>query len=338
VPAAKSDDFRDQDSIMHPAYSVILFTTASGAGYGLLTLVGFGALLGGLPPDPVLGLAGVGLALALISAGLLSSTAHLGHPERAWRALSQWPTSWLSREGVLAIATFVPVVLFGFAWGVLGHLDFAARMCGVLGAVLSMATVFATGMIYASLTTIRQWSNVWTVPVYLSLSLATGGILLGACASLLTEETRAIAVVALALLGVAGLLKHLYWRSIDQSPPPTDAGTATGLGRFGPVRQLEAPHTQANFVMREMGYTVARRHVRRLRRLVSLFLFAFPAALVLLAFLSANRDAAAIGNLAWIAATASACFGVAIERWLFFAEAEHVVMAYYGGRKPEHEG
>jgi sulfite dehydrogenase (quinone) subunit SoeC len=323
---------------MHPAYSVILFTTASGAGYGLLTLVGFGAVLGGLPPDPILGLAGVGLALALISAGLLSSTAHLGHPERAWRALSQWRTSWLSREGVLAIATFVPAVLFGFGWGALGRLDFAVRLCGVLGAILSMATVFATGMIYASLTTIRQWSNIWTVPVYLSLSLATGGLLLGACASLLTEETSAIAVITLALPGVAGLLKHLYWRAIGNLPPSIDAGTATGLGRFGTVRQLEAPHSQANFVMREMGYTVARRHARRLRRLVSLLLFVLPAALVFLAFLSSSRYAAAMGNVAWIAATASAGIGVAIERWLFFAEAEHVVMAYYGGRRREHEG
>jgi DMSO reductase anchor subunit len=208
----------------------------------------------------------------------------------------------------------------------------------VLGAILSMATVFATGMIYASLTTIRQWSNIWTVPVYLSLSLATGELLLGACASILTEETPAIAIVALVLLASAALVKHLYWRGIDNLPPPTDAGTATGLGRFGTVRQLEAPHSRANFVMREMGYVVARRHARRLRRLVGLLLFVLPAAFVLLAFLSAHRDAAAISNAAWIAATASAGIGVAIERWLFFAEAEHIVMAYYGGSRPEHEG
>ena len=30
------------------------------------------------------------LALLLITAGLLSSLKHLGRPERAWRALSQW--------------------------------------------------------------------------------------------------------------------------------------------------------------------------------------------------------------------------------------------------------
>ena len=88
---------------MHPAASVILFTVTSGMGYGLLALLAVLGSLGVLPPDPGLGLAGFGTALALITAGLLASIFHLGHPERAWRALSQWRTSWLSREGVLAI-------------------------------------------------------------------------------------------------------------------------------------------------------------------------------------------------------------------------------------------
>ena len=90
---------------MHPAYSVILFTTASGAGYGLLVWLCLCGLFGLVPTERWLGIAGFGLAFALITAGLLSSTAHLGRPERAWRAFSQWRTSWLSREGVMAVAT-----------------------------------------------------------------------------------------------------------------------------------------------------------------------------------------------------------------------------------------
>ena len=86
--------------------SVIFFTTASGAGYGLLALVGVLAPLGLVPSDGRFGAAALGLAFVLITAGLLSSTLHLGHPERAWRAFSQWRSSWLSREGVLSVATF----------------------------------------------------------------------------------------------------------------------------------------------------------------------------------------------------------------------------------------
>ena len=52
---------------MHPAYSVIVFTTASGAGYGLLIWLAAGVALGLLPRTPVLGFVGLGLALALIT-------------------------------------------------------------------------------------------------------------------------------------------------------------------------------------------------------------------------------------------------------------------------------
>ena len=115
---------------MHPAYSVILFTTASGAGYGLLVWLALLGMLGLVPPDSGLGLVGIASALALITAGLLASTAHLGRPERAWRAFSQWRTSWLSREGVLAVATYIPAGLLALGWVVLGRLDWPVRRHG----------------------------------------------------------------------------------------------------------------------------------------------------------------------------------------------------------------
>jgi DMSO reductase anchor subunit len=101
---------------VHPALSVILFTVASGTGYGLAFWLGLGAALGLVAADRWFGLVALGLALALISFGLLASTFHLGHPERAWRAFSQWRSSWLSREGVLAVATYVPLGLFALGW------------------------------------------------------------------------------------------------------------------------------------------------------------------------------------------------------------------------------
>ena len=105
----------DKENIMHPAFSVIFFTSASGAGYGLLTLLGLFATLDWLPLNAPFNLSVITLALVLITAGLLSSTAHLGHPERAWRALSQWRSSWLSREGVFAIITYIPASIFWLA-------------------------------------------------------------------------------------------------------------------------------------------------------------------------------------------------------------------------------
>ena len=100
---------------------------------------------------------------------------------------------------------------------------------------------------------------------------------------------------------------------------------ATGLPE--PVRQWEPAHTAQNFVMREMGYRVGRRHARRLRRLV-LALFALAALLALPALLLGSGVAA---SLAAGAAAAAALAGALVERWLFFAEAEHVSSLYYGG-------
>src|SRR4029077_14074320 len=101
---------------MHPAYSVIVFTTASGAGYGLLIGLSAAILLGFVPRDPVFGFFALGTALALITIGLLTSTFHLGRPARAWRAVMQVGTSWLSREGVAALITYLPAAALGFGW------------------------------------------------------------------------------------------------------------------------------------------------------------------------------------------------------------------------------
>src|SRR5262244_2372525 len=106
---------------MHPALSVIVFTTASGAGYGLLAWLGVWALVGWLPAHRGLAAASLALSLGAITIGLLSSTLHLGHPERAWRAFSQWRSSWLSREGVASVATYAPALVFGALW--LGLID-----------------------------------------------------------------------------------------------------------------------------------------------------------------------------------------------------------------------
>src|SRR4249919_3531419 len=101
---------------MHPTFSIVAFTTASGAGFGLLFLLGLAAPLGLLPADRWFGFAALAIAFALAAGGLVASVFHLGRPERAWRAFSQWRSSWLSREGVLAVATFIPAAIFAIGW------------------------------------------------------------------------------------------------------------------------------------------------------------------------------------------------------------------------------
>lgn len=312
---------------MHPAYSVIFFTTASGAGYGLLAALGLGAALGAAFPQSIwFVVVAFGLALGLITLGLLSSTFHLGHPERAWRAFSQWRSSWLSREGVAAVVTYVPAGLLGLSWLMGWEGTVAWKLLGLLSVVGAVVTVWCTGMIYACLTTIRQWNHGLVAPVYLALSGATGLVLFALLMEIFAAGRDWQKILAIAALVLAGVLKLIYWRSIDNAPRDLTIGDATGLGTLGTVQQFESPHTQSNFVQREMGFKVARNHAQKLRRLCLLVGFLGALAACGLALILSGLGVMIVLSLA----TLAAAFAVVVERWLFFAEAEHVVNLFYG--------
>ncbi len=311
---------------MTPAISVIFFTTASGAGYGLLALLGLLVPFGLVPATPWFGLASLVLALALVSAGLLSSTLHLGHPERAWRAVSQWRSSWLAREGLAALLTYIPALAFGAEWLLARWPDPAAAAFGVLAAAGAIVTVFCTSMIYASLRTVRQWRNAYVALNFFLLAGFTGALWLAPAAQFFNPATWFPEMLAL-LFGLAGLVaKIFYWRRIDRTPGASTAETATGLGHLGRVRALDAPHTEENYLMREMGFRIARKHARRLRGMAVIVGFAAPLVLSIAALTLPATPAL----IAAVIAALLALGGVFIERWLFFAEATHTVVLYYG--------
>ncbi len=310
---------------MHPAYSVILFTTMSGAGYGLLIWLAALGLTGVLPPTRTLGFFAFGLAFALIGIGLMSSTAHLGRPERAWRAFSQWRSSWLSREGVLAVASFAPAGLLAINW--IFYETFSPALAWATIA-LSLATVYSTGMIYQSLPTIRAWHNPLVTPIYLALAIATGGVIAMLFLRAAELPAERSALVTIALLFASAALKWSYWTGIDSAQRTLTAGNATGLGHFGTVRMLVSPHSTANYVMREMGYSVGRKHAEKLRRVALWVGFVAPALLTALSLVAPPGTEIALALLA----VAAMAFGILTERWLFFAEAEHVVNVFYGAQ------
>lgn len=309
---------------MHPARSVIFFTTASGAGYGLFTVAALLALFGRLPAAPPETLAIWTAGLGLITAGLLASTFHLGHPERAWRALSQWRSSWLSREGVAALWTYLPLA----AWGLLRLIDPAAaggtldRSLATVAGLSCLVTLYCTAMIYASLRPVPAWSNGWTPAVYLVLGPMTGAVLLAALAEARGVGDPALYTAALLLLAAAGVVKLGYWQRIDAAPARSTAGTATGLGSR--VTLFEAPHTGSNYLMNEMGFRIARKHRDRLRRIVLL------AGMILPAIAIAAALAGAPALTMTVVAVIGAGIGVICERFLFFAEAKHAQTLYYG--------
>lgn len=288
---------------MHPAPSIIAFTTLSGLGFGLLAILGLGY------PDVTgwTAFAFFTIAYLLACGGLVASTMHLGHPERALKAFTQWRSSWLSREGVLAVITLIVMAIYG------ANLVFAGTRLatvGWIGAALSLTTIFATAMIYTQLRTVPRW-NHWSPPVLFLSYAITGGTLLAGQVS-----------VAVWLLLALGILQIVAWVDQERRETTTDTtlATATGLGGIGKVRAFEPPHTGSNYLTNEMVFRVGRKHARTLK-IVSVVLAAFlPAALVLLPF---SHIFAALAVLSHVA-------GVFVQRWLFFAEARHVVGLYYG--------
>src|SRR5260370_26518274 len=97
---------------MHPALSIVFFTTASGAGFALLVLLGLGAPLGLLPPSASFGFAALAIAALLAAGGLASSVFHLGRREPAWRAFSQWRASLVPRAGVVFLLAVSSPAIF----------------------------------------------------------------------------------------------------------------------------------------------------------------------------------------------------------------------------------
>jgi len=314
---------------VRPALSIVVFTTLTGAGYGLLFWLGLGAAAGLLPAERAFGAVSLALAFAAVSGGLVSSVFHLGRPERAWRALSQWRSSWLSREGVASLATYLPALPFAWGWAVQGSLSPVWAACGLGTALCAVATVTCTAAIYHTLKPVAHWSNVWVPANFLALGAMTGALWLAAICAAFGAATRETAWLAALAIVVACPLKLLYWRHIDRSPGAVTAESATGLGAIGRVRSLAAPHTEENYLLKEMGFAIARKHRATLRRITLQLGFAIPLLLLLIAHFSGGWAQLAALLLAAPVATA----GVLVERWLFFAEAKHTVTLYYGAAR-----
>ncbi len=292
---------------MNPAPSVILFTVLSGIGFGLLAFLGAGFPV----PAGWTAFFHWGLGYALAVGGLAAATFHLGNPKLALKAFSQWRTSWLSREAWASVATLAllaPVALsdwLGLGW---------PRVTGYLGAAGCVVTVFTTSMIYAQLKTVPRWNN-WTVPVMFLAFEGTGGAILSG-----NQWPTLAGCLALAF----GIIAHLQKGMLAFFYAGQTIGTATGLDRIGTATVFEQPHTSPNYLMREMIYVVGRKHALLLRPVALLCAVILPwMVLFLLPLHPVTYGVVAIIHLT----------GALASRWLFFAEAEHVVGLYYGQRQ-----
>jgi len=302
---------------MHPAKSMIIFTTLSGMGFGLIAVLGIGAE----ELSSHAHMCAMIIAMIFTVVGLIAATFHLGHPERAWRAMSQWRSSWLSREGVFSIIT-----LGLFSLNILMFYRNGATISWLepIVSLFALLTVFATSMIYASIKAVPRWSSPATCWGFMWFAFASG-TLLYLVISAHDGLGRDLAPIVAGVIATSWVVKFASWWVGDRNPGPSSPESATGLGHLGDVRLLESPHSVANYLLNEMVFQIGRKHRTKLRWIAVLLGGIIPTIFVLL-------FAFGQGNFWIYLALIIHLVGMFTERWLFFAEADHVVRHFYGHR------
>ena len=315
---------------MKPALSVIFFTVLSGAGLGLLVCAALARLAGEAAAAAGAWRAAV-LAIVLLTAGLLSSSMHLANRRNAWRSYARFATSWLSREAVFAALLYLLAVLWLAALARDARTVEAIAAAGTIAAALLV--LVSTGMIYACLKTVPQWHSWHTVVAYPLYGLMSGAVVWlavgGPSGAPSAASWRAAALVLLAAGLALKLATYLRFPRAGELPA-ADAALGLPAGR---VRLLDPGHSRPTFLTNEFVFELARARARLLRWAALVAGFVLPFVLLAVAGAGAGAGVGAQGSGVDAGAVAAAicCLcGLLFERWLFFAEARHVVRVWHG--------
>ena len=322
---------------MHPAFSVIFLTTLIGVGQGLFLALFTGHLYSVIKvvpmqadPQTFYGLGSL-IALLFLGGGLLASFFHLGHPERGWRAIARWRTSWLSRE-VIALPAFMgALTLYGLVqytgWSPvlfnLGPIPVTPGLViGTLATLLAFTLFICTAMIYACIKFLQEWATPLTVVNYTLLGSASGFTLTTAFAALYAPElvqfygvwSIIITVVAL-FTRAASLIRNarIKYKSTVQS--------AIGV-RHTQVVQKAQGSMGGSFNTREFFHGKSIGFLKSIKWIFLVLVFPVP---VLLLTLGLSSTAVATLGLAFVVQY----LGLLAERWFFFAQANHPQNLYY---------
>ncbi len=315
---------------MHPAFSVILFTVTSGAGYGLIALLSFFNFIHqGIFISKDLFLIFSVVSIGIFSFGLISSTFHLANPKNAWRAFMRFRTSWLAREGLLAIL-FYPLLL---TYLYLIYQDtyinnfLFMQFYSFLIFIFSVFIIFCTGMIYACLKTIPQWNTILTPINYILIGLYLGFLLILFLLSIKSYDINNYKFSILCLISFSFIMKSIYYYKITPARHNiSDATNAAIKIKNSSVRLLDVGHTGGTFLTDEFGFFAAEKKLKIIKFFSIFFGFIAPLMLISLYYLLYNDI------LVIFLALLVSFIGIIAERWLFFAQAKHVVNLYHGSQ------
>ena len=307
---------------MNPAFSVVVFTTLAGAAQGLAVTLAL-AVLAGVPVAASFLSTSLLIVVAMLVVALGASFLHLGRPERAWRAVMIWRTSWLSREVIVLPAFIALVALWWLALRVGGANPLLRGLLPILVIAVSLVLWYCTAMIYACLRFIEEWAQPLTVVNFALLGLSSG-LLLAAALAAFAGETRLLAVAGRGALGttlIAWIARVLAMRRNDALRHRSTLQTATGI-RSPQLVQKAMGMTGGSFNTREFFHHASHSAARQARMAALVLGFALPSLCALWGLLGG-------GAMPWFIAVLVQAPGLVADRWYFFAQAKHPQNLYY---------
>ncbi|MDA3870039.1 MAG: dimethyl sulfoxide reductase anchor subunit [Gammaproteobacteria bacterium] len=322
---------------MHPAFSVIFLTTLIGAGQGLFLALYTGQLysiFNLVPVQDSQSFYGYGslLAVILLALGLLASFFHLGHPERAWRSAAMWRTSWLSREVIVLPAFMGATFIYGashffdinpvlFTFKEVFVVDLSLLM-GLFATALAFLLFLSTAMIYACVKFLQEWASPLTVINYTLLGAASGFTLASVFAAFTGSELTSFYAGWAIILTVLGFISRSasLIRNARIKPKST-MESAIGI-RHSAIKQKSRGFTAGSYNTREYFHHAPAFLFRSIKWVFPVLVFIIPIIIL--------SSAMATNSFALFAfAFAVQYTGLLLERWFFFAQANHPQNLYY---------
>ncbi len=306
---------------MHPAFSILFFTTLAGTAQGLLVLLAAAVLLGAALPTGFL-LVSVAVAEVLLVAGLAASFLHLGHKMRAWRAVLMWRTSWMSREVIVLPAYILLVALWWLAL-LTGAGSASRTILPVLLLLGALVLWYCTAMIYACLRFIEEWAHPLTVINFMLIGLSSG-LLLGCALGALAGQNSFVLLAspwALAATLAAWATRAMALRRNAAIQHRSTLQSATGIQATRLVQKSMGMSAGA-FNTREFFHGARAATLKHVKLGFLLLCFALPSLLLLWALASQT-------TLPILLAALLQAPGLIAERWFFFAQAKHPQNLYY---------
>ena len=295
----------------------IVFTTLVSAGLGIVIWSVFFAFFEVIPPDRWFALNTFVFAYLLIIIGSLFVMSNSQNRRIFILKFRRWKTSWVMRQALCVLCGCITGLLFFFGWIAFAKYGGFWLFLGGLTSFFFIGALIGMAMNFVVHRTVLAWSNPHTIRIFVSMGLWTGIVWLNMFAQVFNFHTPIIGIV-LIIIGVATLIfKRKYWVFVD-----------TYQKRFLQNNNLSKGENNSRsrlveyYVYPDLTKNSDRLKIEMLRRRAFLLYFLLP-------FCAATMP---VELTTWVSVSASiigavsVVTGVAIERWLFFAEAKHFLL------------